>query len=130
VTARQSAWTGWVVFAAAMIGVLGVLSMIAGLAAVLRDEAYFLHGNQLLILDLTAWGWIHIVLGIALLAVGAALYRGSTFARVVAIGVVGLNLLAQFTWLDAAPAWSLIMIAIDIVVLYAIIVHGSELRDI
>ena len=127
---RASAWVGWVAFAATMLVVIGILSIIAGLGALLRDESYFTTANgRLLILDYTAWGWIHIVIGVLLIVAGVGLYGGSTVARVIAIVAVGLNLIAQFTWIDAAPWWSLIMIAIDITVIYAIIVHGGELRE-
>jgi hypothetical protein len=127
---NASGWVGWVAFAATMLVVIGILSVISGLAALLRDESYFTTANgRLLVFDYTTWGWIHIVIGVILAGSGVALYRGSLLARIVAVVAVGLNLIAQFTWVDAAPWWSVIMIAIDVTVIYAIIVHGGELRE-
>ena len=91
-------WTGWVVFAAVFMIIVGSLYTIQGLGAILRDEAYWLTlSGDVLIFDTTTWGWIHLVLGLAMIAVGAMLMRGSTFARVIAIALVGVNLIAQFT---------------------------------
>jgi fumarate reductase subunit C len=127
---EPSGWTGWVAFAAAMIVIVGILSVIAGLGALLRDHSFFATNGQLLVFDYTAWGWIHIIIGVLLVVVGVGLYSGSPAARVAAIVVVGLNLIAQFTWIDSAPWWSLTMIAIDVAVIYALVVHGGELREV
>src|SRR6476619_2962657 len=83
---RASAWVGWVAFAATMLVVIGILSIISGLAALLRDQSYFATGNgKLLVFDYTAWGWIHIVIGVLLAATGVALYSGSKLARIAAV---------------------------------------------
>ena len=79
--------------------------------------------------DLTSWGWIHLVLGLALILVGVLLMRGSTFARVLGIALVAVNLIAQFSWATVYPFWSMIMIALDVVIIYALVVHGGELRE-
>ena len=79
--------------------------------------------------DITSWGWIHLIIGLAMVGVGILLMRGSTFARVIAIALVALNLVTQFTWTTVYPFWAMIMIAIDILVIYALVVHGGELRD-
>jgi fumarate reductase subunit C len=128
-TSGPSGWTGWVAFAAAMMVVVGILSVIAGFGALLRDQSYFTANGRLLVFDYTAWGWIHLVIGVLLMIVGVALYSGSTVARIAAVVVVGLNLIAQFTWIDSAPWWSLTMIAIDVLVIFALVVHGGELRN-
>jgi len=125
---EPAGWTGWISFAAAMLFVIGTLSCIAGLAALLRDESYFAADGQLLVFDYTSWGWIHLALGLLLIAVGVGLSTGAAVARIAAVIVVGLNLVAQFTWMSASPWWSAVMITIDILVIYAILVHGGELR--
>ena len=123
-------WTGWVVFAAVFMMIVGSLNAIQGLGAILRDEAYWLTlSGDVLIFDTTTWGWIHLVLGLAMIAVGAMLMRGSTFARVIAIALVAVNLIAQFTSANLYPFWALILIAVDIVILYALVIHGGELKS-
>ena len=77
--------------------------------------------------NFTSWGWIHLIFGLAMIGVGVLLLRGSTFGRLVAVILVGLNMIAQFAWIAAYPVWAIIAIAIDVLILYALLVHGSEL---
>ncbi len=122
-------WTGWILFAAAMIIIAGMFSVVEGLAGIFRDEQFFAANGQVLVFDYTAWGWIHLLIGLAMIAVGFGLYRGSVVARAGAVVIVGLNLLAQFAWISAHPWWSLIVIALDVVIIYALIVHGGEIES-
>ena len=127
-----SGWVGWIVFAATVMMIGGVCAIISGLAGIFRDEEYFLGSlgdQQVLVANYTTWGWIHLIFGILLLLVGLSLFRGATWARVIAIFLVAINLVAQFTWVGIYPWWSLIMIALDILVLYAVTIHGGELRE-
>ena len=131
-TASRSSvgWLGWIMFAAIFMVTIGTLNAIQGLAALFRDEAYWVTLNGAVVaFDVTTWGWIHLIFGILLVIVGVLLMRGSTFARVVGIGLVALNMVAQFSWSTLYPFWALIVIALDIVILYALVVHGGELRE-
>ena len=108
---------------------IGALNMIQGLAALFRDEAYWITLNgTVLAFDVTAWGWIHLIFGFLLIIVGVMLMRGSTFARVIGIGLVALNLIAQFSWMTLYPFWALMVMFIDILIIYALVVHGRELK--
>jgi len=122
-------WVGWILFAAYFMIIRGVFDILQGLAALLRDHDYFVAktDDALLTFNFTAWGWIHMLFGLAMIGVGVLLLQGSKFGRVVAILLVGLNLIAQFSWVAAYPVWAIIAIAIDILILYALLVHGSEL---
>jgi hypothetical protein len=125
----QTGWVGWIIFASILMVMIGALNVIQGLAALFRDEAYWVTLNgAVLTFDVTTWGWIHLLLGILLILVGVMLMQGSTFARVVGIGLVALNLIAQFSWTTLYPFWALIVIAIDVLVIYALVVHGRELQ--
>jgi hypothetical protein len=128
----MSGWVGWIVFAAVILMVNGTFNAIQGLSALIRDEAYWVTNNegdvQVLTFNLTTWGWIHLLLGIASIFVGYLLLKGSTFARVIGIGLVCLNLIAQFTYLPIYPFWGMVGIAVGFFVLYALIVHGGELK--
>jgi hypothetical protein len=122
----SSGWVGWIMFAAIVLIVNGLFGIVEGLTGIFRDKAFFA-GGKLVVFDYTAWGWIHLIIGIALLVIGMALWRGSQVARMFAIGLVMLNLLAQFVWMTAAfPWWSVIAISMDFLVLYALVVHGDE----
>jgi hypothetical protein len=125
----RTGWTGWVVFAAVFMIVTGAMNAIQGVAALIRDEAYWVTlGGTVLAFDITTWGWIHLIFGIALIIVGALLMRGSTFARVLGVILVAFNLIAQFSWTTLYPFWAIIAIIIDILIIYALVVHGRELK--
>jgi hypothetical protein len=130
-TDPATGWVGWIIFAAVFMIVIGAMNAIQGLAALFRDEAYWvtLQGD-VVTFDVTTWGWIHLIFGILLVLVGVMLMQGSTFARVIGIALVSLNLIAQFSWTTLYPFWGLIAIAIDVIIIYALVVHGRELKDV
>lgn len=125
-----SGWVGWVYFAAFMMVLLGALHAITGLVALFKDQ-YFLVGNDGLIVtaDYTAWGWAHLIGGVIVAAAGVALLTGRVWARVIAVLVTMLSILVNFAFMAAYPLWSVVMITIDVLVIWAVIVHGDELRD-
>jgi hypothetical protein len=125
----MSGWVGWVVFAAVIMMVNGTFNAIQGLSAIFRDDAYWVtRGGEVLTFNVTTWGWIHLILGILTIIIGYLLLQGSTFARVIGIALVCLNLIAQFAYLPLFPFWGVIGIAVSFFVLYALIVHGGELK--
>ena len=79
-------------------------------------------------LDYTAWGWIHLALGAVLLIASASLFAGSMFGRVIGVFGATLSAIANLLFISAYPAWSILVIALDVIVIYAIIVHGGERR--
>jgi len=128
--ARATAWVGWIWFAAVLMMASGVLNFMTGLVAVIGDDnAYIDTGVNLLVFDVEGWGWAHLIFGIVIFRIGAFLAVGQTWARLLAVVLVTLNLITQFLWLPAYPVWSIIVIAIDVVVLWALIVHGDEVRE-
>lgn len=128
--ARATAWVGWIWFAAVLMMASGVLNFMTGLVAVIGDDnAYIDTGVSLLVFDVEGWGWAHLIFGIVIFLIGVFLAVGQTWARLLAVVLVTLNLITQFLWLPAYPVWSIIVIAIDVVVLWALIVHGDEVRD-
>jgi hypothetical protein len=124
-------WVGWIIFAAVFMVTVGAINVIQGLAALFRDDAYWetARGN-VVTFNVTTWGWFSLLFGILLILVGVLLMQGSTFARVMGIFLVSLNLINQFGWASFYPFWAVIVIAIDIVILYALIVHGGELKQV
>jgi len=113
---------GWIVFAAVMLLVIGVLDFFEGLIAIIRSNYYVIHGNQLIVFDTTTWGWLTLIWGILLVLAGFWLWTGAGWARWFTIVVVGLNILGQLSWLGASayPLWSLVIITLNIIVLYAL----------
>jgi hypothetical protein len=125
---QRTGWAGWVTFAGVMMVILGVFHGIAGLTALFNDE-YFLVGKNGLVLELdyTAWGWVHLLLGGLLVLAGVSMFSSNMYGRVVGVIVASLSAVANLTFLAAYPVWSAVMIAIDVIVIYAIVVHGREL---
>lgn len=123
-------YSGWIAFAGVMMLILGSLDAIWGLAAIVNDEVVVVGGTGALIFDITAWGWIHLILGSLVALTGLGLVRGNTAARVAGIFFVAVNAVAQVVWFPAAPLWAFLMIILDTVILYQLIVNwtGDEVR--
>ena len=127
---KSSSWYGWIVFAAALMIIVGVFDLIEGFAALFKDDTYFTNGkNGLITFNYTTWGWVHIVFAILLILVGLGLLRGATWARILGVIVVGLNMISHFAFSSSSPVWSVVAIVLCLVVIYALIVHGRELAD-
>ena len=114
--------SGWISFAAIVMLVVGMLDFFEGLIAVIRGQYFVIHGDQLIVFDTTTWGWITMILGIILVLAGFGLWSGAGWARWFTIVVVILNIFAQLGWLgnSAYPLWSLVVLTLNIVVLYAL----------
>jgi hypothetical protein len=126
---QGSGWTGWVVFAGVLMVIGGVLWTIQGLVAVFNSDLVIFGEEGALFLDVTGWGWVHIILGLLLLLSGILVMRGNLFGRTMAVFLVVLSIIVNFLWLPVYPIWSLVIIVIDVFVLYAVIVHGRELKS-
>ncbi len=123
-------WTGWVVFAGIMMVMLGTFHAIQGLIALFQDN-YFLVGKSGLAVqvDYTTWGWVHLIGGIIVFGAGICVFVGMVWARTVGVLVALLSAVVNVSFLAAYPIWSTIMIAIDILVIWALTVHGGELKE-
>ena len=126
---RSSGWYGWIVFAGTMMIIAGAFNIIQGLVAVAKDEFYDVTPNHLVTFDLTQWGWIHLIMGVILLLIGLALFKESMWAVIAGMIVVSINMITQFAFMSAYPVWSIVAIAVDLMVLWALIVHGGESAD-
>ena len=126
---KPSPWTGWVVFAAAVLLTVGVLDIIQGIVALTKDGTYLISEKDLLVTtDFTAWGWTLIVWGAVLILSGASLFAGRGWGRWFAIIAVILNLIAQIAWFPAYPLWSLFALGLGVAVLFALTVRWEEAR--
>jgi hypothetical protein len=123
---RSTAWAGWILFAAVLLGLSGAFNIIQGLAAIFHDEVFVVRENQVLAFDFTAWGVIMLLLGVGMILVALALNAAIGWARIVAIIMVGLHAIAQVGFLSAHPLWSVLVITLDMVVLYALTVRWDE----
>jgi hypothetical protein len=124
-------WAGWVWFAGLLMIVIGFLDFFQGLIAVVRDKYYVLGPEQIIVFDLTTWGWITLIWGIIVALAGFALLAGQGWARWFTIVVASLNFIVQlgFVGSNRYPLWALVAMALNIVVLYALIVRWSDVRE-
>jgi hypothetical protein len=104
----------------------GIFQAVGGLVALFNDEFYLATRNYLFQFDATTWGWIHLILGIVVGLAGVGLLGGRMWARVIAIIVLVLSATANFLSVPYYPFWSLLVIAIDIVVIWALVTHGRD----
>jgi hypothetical protein len=124
-------WVGWIAFAAIMRVMLGSFHMIQGLVALFHNQAYLVSNSGLVVsVDFTTWGWIQLIFGAVAIGAGAALITGKMWARVLGIGVAALSALVNIGFLGAYPIWSMTMIAFDVLVIWAITVHGAEMKTV
>jgi hypothetical protein len=116
-----TAWTGWVIFAVAVMLTIGALDIIQGIAALVKDDVYLVTESGLLVTtDFTAWGWALIIWGIVLIVAALALFGGKEWGRWFAIVAVIVNLIGQLAWFPAYPLWSLVAIGLGVTVLFAL----------
>ena len=127
---EQTGWVGWLVFASFMMFLVGAFQAVQGLVALFDDDYYVVRESGLVVnVDYTAWGTVHLLLGVLLVICGLGLLTGNLAARTVGVILAGLSALVNMAFIGAYPVWSLLVITVDVLVIYAIIVHGRELRD-
>jgi|SRR5215207_3322744 len=125
----RSAWSGWAIFAGTLLALIGVANFIYGLFAVVENEVLVDAEDGLIVLDLTGWGLLMMAFGVVQLLVAFGLFAGNSVARVVAIVIAGLHLVQQIATLSAYPVWSVLMVALDVMVIYALTVHWGDIRS-
>ena len=124
-----SPWVGWIGFAGVLMIMLGALHAFQGLVALFKDEYFLVTSNGLAVtFDFTAWGWMSLIVGVIVVVAGLCVMAGQMWARVVGVLLAALSILANVAFLAAYPLWSLIMIAMDIVIIMALTVHGSDIK--
>jgi hypothetical protein len=131
--ASQDAWSGWISFAGIVIIIVGGMDLLQGLVAILKDEYVVATSKGLAILDVTAWGWATLIWGGILILAGLGLLGGAGWARWLAIIGVAVNAIQQVAFLanypQAYPLWNLLIVALNIVVLYALTARWQGFRD-
>ncbi len=135
---RSSGAVGWIAFAAFMLILIGSFHAIAGLAGIIENEVYGVApalGTEaqgdvyFLELDVTTWGWIHLIFGIIILLAGFGLFSGAVWARTVGVIIAVISAIVNFAWLPWYPVWSITMIAIAVAVIWALTAHGRDIVE-
>jgi hypothetical protein len=125
-----SGWAGMVIFAGTLLILVGGFNVIYGLVAVFKDEVLVGTKAGLVAFDFTTWGWITLIFGILQILTGFGVFGGQAWAIVIGVILAVLNAFDQIAFLPAYPIWSTIIIAVDVLIIYALTAHGRELRRI
>ena len=120
--------SGWVSFAAAFMLNAGLLNAIWGVAA-LSNSTYFVRSG-LLVSTLTTWGWIALVLGGLQMLCGVLVFIGKRLGQFLALVLATVGVVVNFLSVGAYPIWSVIALAFNALVLWAVTVHGEEFAEV
>lgn len=120
--------SGWLTFAGTLAMVIGAFNVIDGLVGLFKDNYYLANGNQILVFDFTSWGWFWLILGAFQIAVGAGIIAGRMWARVVGVMFAVLTAIGHIAFLRAFPLWSVLTIAMSILLIYALTAPSSRAR--
>ena len=128
---KITGWVGWVIFAGIIMMTDGLFNIIQGFVALVRDEFYLVGPNGLVLsLDYTAWGWVLLLSGVLFLFAGYGVMVGQLWARVTGVIVAVVNAVLHLLVMPAYPIWSVMVIALDVLIIFALVVHGRETRQI
>jgi hypothetical protein len=125
---RRTGWTGWITFAGVMLLIGGSLNLFYGIVAAVNDEWVVFTNRSAVYLDVSEWGWVHIILGAVVFLSGIGVFSGNILARIVGVAVASISLLVNFFFIPVYPLWALIVITIDVLIIWALTAHGSEMR--
>ncbi len=127
--AERSGWVGWIVFAGVVMIVLGAFQVIEGLVAVFKHGYYLVASNNLVVhVNYTTWGWVHFAIGVVIVLVGFGVMTGQMWARIIGIGLAVISAIVNLAFIAAYPVWGILIIALDVIVIYALAVHGREMK--
>jgi hypothetical protein len=105
---------------------VGIFHAFAGIAAIFENEFFVTGRNYAYEIDVTAWGWIHLIIGVIVAFAGISVYSGATWARVIGIVLAILSGVANFFFIPYYPVWAVLIIALDIAVIWALANYGPE----
>lgn len=129
-TNEVSGWVGWIGFASIMLVFGGIVSMLVGFVALFKDGVVFTNFNDnIWILNYTQWGWIHMLLGVIAVLVAASLISGNMLGRTLAVVIALVSAVANMAFIPIYPFWAITIIVIDVLVMYAVVAHGGELKE-
>jgi hypothetical protein len=118
--------TGWAVFAGVILLMVGFLNFFYGLAGILNDDVVTVGGRGVIVWDFTAWGWIHLILGVIMTLTACGLFVAANWARWTAVFFATVNAIAQIGLITAFPLWSILVIALDVLVIYNLTTRWAE----
>ncbi len=127
---KVTGWVGWVFFAGFVMILLGIFQAIYGLVAIFNSNWFAVTGQGLLFVDLTAWGWVHLLVGIVVFLAGFGVLYGGLWGRLLGVLLAVASLFTALFSVNLHPIWSVIIMVVDVLVIYALTVHGDEAKKL
>jgi hypothetical protein len=128
-TPPSGAAMGLILFAGIMMIMVGVFQAIQGVVALFNGTFYVVAQEWVFSFNVTTWGWIHLLAGALLVVAGYFLFQGAVWARVVGVSVATISAVLSFMWLPYYPIWSMLIIALDVFIIWALTVHGRDVAQ-
>ena len=126
-----SGWAGWMMFGALMLILAGSFHLIQGIVALVRDDWYAGRTSDLAVdVSYTTWGWVLVLVGAVAVLTGGFLLAGTMWARVVGTVIACVSAIVNIGFLAAYPFWSALVIAVDVLIVMALTVHGGAIREL
>jgi hypothetical protein len=122
-----SAGDGWLLFAVVMLGMVGLLNVIDGIAAV-SNSKFFVNDAKFVFSGLNTLGWVLIAIGVAQALIALGVWSGVSGTRWAGVAIAAINAIAQILIISSYPFWALTLFALDVLVIYGLIVHGGSRR--
>jgi hypothetical protein len=126
----MTGWVGWSFFAAVVLILVGAMNIITGFIALFDDNYLINTAGGMFVFDPTGWGFTILIIGALLVLAGFSILKGSLYGRIIGVLAAGLSAIAQISTIRPYPIWSMIIIFINVMVIYALTVHGDELKPI
>ncbi len=122
-------WAGWAAFAGVLMVLAGFFQALVGVSAIVKNTVYFVGPYNILTVDIASWGWVHLLLALAILFAGLSVLKGNAYGRVVGVLLAGISALVNMAFIPAYPIWSILVMTVDVLIIYALVVHGDELKE-
>ncbi len=124
---NSNVWAGWTVFASFMMIMIGFFQAIVGLTAILKDDFYVLVPKALITVSVTSWGWVHLLLSVLVIFAGYAVMDGKVWGRTIGVLLALGGAVVNLAFIPYYPIWSIILVIVNVVVIYALTVHGRDI---
>jgi hypothetical protein len=117
----KGAWAlGGAAFAGVMLTTMGAFQALQSIAALADDQVYVRGIKYAYQFDLTTWGWIHLIIAIIAIGTGIGILAQQTWANAVGLVIAFLSALSNFAFMPYYPFWSIVILAFDVFVIWAL----------
>jgi hypothetical protein len=121
--------SGWVTFAAVILGIVGVWNVLSGIAAISKDDQTERLNEVMYGINITAWGWFWLILGALQILTSWLIYQRNSAGQMLGLLWAFISASLAVFMIFVAPLWAIAVLAIDIAVIYALLTYGEEFEQ-